>query len=65
VFAGIQEVPEPIWPIGSKFVSLAPTRILISSPDITTRGPIAWAPEFSILSATGTVAFPGASSLFE
>ena len=40
VDAGSQEVPEPICPIDITFVSLDPTRIPISSPDITINGPI-------------------------
>jgi len=37
---GCQEVPEPIAPIDMMFVSLEPTRIPISLPDITISGPM-------------------------
>src|SRR5205085_5973297 len=33
--AGCQLVPDPICPIGMRFFALAPTRIAISSPDMT------------------------------
>src|SRR5205814_7830694 len=37
---GCQEVPDPIAPIDIKFVSLDPTRMLMSLPFITNSGPI-------------------------
>src|SRR6266480_4501293 len=37
---GCQVVPEPIAPIAIMFFSLDPTRMPISSPDITSNGPI-------------------------
>ena len=37
---GCHEVPDPIAPIEIKFVSLEPTRIAMSSPDITSNGDI-------------------------
>src|SRR6266852_2894354 len=37
---GCHEVPEPIAPIDMMFFSLEPTRIPISSPDITSNGPM-------------------------
>jgi hypothetical protein len=40
VEAGFQLVPEPIWPIGIRLCSLAPTRMLISVSDMTIKGPI-------------------------
>src|SRR5689334_18162843 len=37
---GCQDVPDPIAPIEIRFVSLDPTRIPMSSPLITTSGPM-------------------------
>lgn len=37
---GCQEVPDPIAPIDIVFLSLEPTRIPMSSPFITTSGPM-------------------------
>jgi hypothetical protein len=37
---GCHEVPDPIAPIDMMFVSLAPTRMPMSLPDITNSGPI-------------------------
>src|ERR1051326_2299015 len=42
--AGCQDVPGPIAPIEIRFVSLEPTRIPMSSPFITTSGPMSIAP---------------------
>ena len=37
---GCQDVPDPIAPMDTKLVSLEPTRMLISLPDITSNGPM-------------------------
>jgi hypothetical protein len=52
---GCQDVPEPIAPIDVTLVPLEPTRIAMSLPDITSRGPISIAPPFD-MSMPGIVA---------
>src|SRR5512138_1651524 len=41
---GCHDVPDPIAPVEIRFVSLEPTRIPMSSPSITTSGPISIEP---------------------
>ena len=37
---GCHDVPDPIAPMDMRFVSLEPTRMLISFPDIESNGPM-------------------------